>query len=301
MRVGYLGGLGRSGTTLLARLLGSLPGVCDVGELCHLWERGVVADERCGCGRAFHDCPFWQAVGERAFGGWQHVDVTRIGYLRSQVDRARHVPKLARPPRTTRRLLIDYLRVHEQLYAAISEISGCDLVLDSSKHGSLAFCLHHARELDLRIVHCVRDSRAVAYSWQRTVQRPEAAQPSVMPVYSPLRSAALWTLENGLIEALGRRGNPVHLLRYEDLVDDPMAALRAVCRFLDCPEPPPGLVSDHTAHLAASHSVSGNPMRFLDGAVSITPDEAWRRERSSAATRLVSALTLPLRLKYGYT
>ena len=67
--VGYLGGLGRSGTTLLARLLGELRGVCSVGEICHLWERGVRDDERCGCGEQFHDCEFWAAVGKTAFGG----------------------------------------------------------------------------------------------------------------------------------------------------------------------------------------------------------------------------------------
>lgn len=302
LRVGYLGGLGRSGTTLLARLLGSVPGVCDVGEICHLWERGVAGNERCGCGVAFHDCPFWRAVGERAFGGWERVDVAQIGYLRTQVDRVRHVPKLAaRPPRATRQLLTDYLRVHEQLYAAISSVSGCDLVLDSSKHGSLAFCLRHADGLELRIVHCVRDSRAVAHSWARTVERPESAEPSLMPVYSPLRSAALWTLENGLIETLARRGTPVHRLRYEDLVAEPMTALRAVSAFLGCPPPRADLVEHGNANLGTSHSVSGNPMRFHDGAIAIAPDDAWRRERSSASTRLVSALTFPFRMKYGYS
>ena len=33
VRVIYLGGLGRSGTTLLERLLGEIPGVCASGEL----------------------------------------------------------------------------------------------------------------------------------------------------------------------------------------------------------------------------------------------------------------------------
>ncbi|HEY2794503.1 MAG TPA: sulfotransferase, partial [Micromonosporaceae bacterium] len=36
-RVVFLGGLGRSGTTLLERILGEVPGVCALGELVHLW------------------------------------------------------------------------------------------------------------------------------------------------------------------------------------------------------------------------------------------------------------------------
>ena len=47
-RVLYLGGFGRSGSTLIERLLGELPGVCPVGELVHLWQRGVLAGERRG-------------------------------------------------------------------------------------------------------------------------------------------------------------------------------------------------------------------------------------------------------------
>ena len=49
-RVLYIGGLGRSGTTLLERILGELPGACALGEVVHLWDRDVRADERCACG-----------------------------------------------------------------------------------------------------------------------------------------------------------------------------------------------------------------------------------------------------------
>src|SRR5450755_566845 len=74
-RVVYLGGLGRSGTTLLERLLGELPGVCSVGEVVHLWQRGIAEAERCGCGEPLPGCPFWRKVGEIAFGGWAHADM----------------------------------------------------------------------------------------------------------------------------------------------------------------------------------------------------------------------------------
>src|SRR6266545_3862920 len=79
----YLGGLGRSGTTLLERLLGELPGAISLGEVVHLWERGVVDGERCGCGKSFRDCAFWNEVGQAAFGGWDHVDIERLRALRA--------------------------------------------------------------------------------------------------------------------------------------------------------------------------------------------------------------------------
>jgi len=66
VRVLYIGGLGRSGSTLIERLLGQVPGVCAVGELVHLWDRGITEDERCGCGEPFRQCPFWSQVGKTA-------------------------------------------------------------------------------------------------------------------------------------------------------------------------------------------------------------------------------------------
>jgi hypothetical protein len=71
VRVLFLGGLGRSGTTLLERVLGELPGVCPLGEVVHLRERDLRNGERCGCGATFSDCDFWRSVGEEAFGGRQ--------------------------------------------------------------------------------------------------------------------------------------------------------------------------------------------------------------------------------------
>ena len=45
---------------------------------------GIVDDDLCGCGKPFHACPFWTAVGERAFGGWSQVDVERLRWLRAR-------------------------------------------------------------------------------------------------------------------------------------------------------------------------------------------------------------------------
>jgi hypothetical protein len=95
-RVVYLGGMGRSGSTLAERLLGELPDVCAAGEVVHLWQRGVTDNERCGCGIEFGRCDFWSAVADAAFGGWSTIDVRRIADLRAAVDRTRFIPRLAR-------------------------------------------------------------------------------------------------------------------------------------------------------------------------------------------------------------
>src|SRR6185312_11260354 len=94
-RILSIAGAGRSGSTLLAMLLGGLPGCTAVGELRHIWERGVIANRLCGCGEPFHECPFWTAVGREAFGGWDAVDAERQAARLWRVGRQRHFPLVA--------------------------------------------------------------------------------------------------------------------------------------------------------------------------------------------------------------
>jgi hypothetical protein len=322
-RVLYLGGFGRSGSTLIERLLGELPGVCPVGELVHLWQRGVLAGERCGCGAPFHDCPFWQRVGAIAFGGWSNADADQISSLRRQVDRNRFIPLLATSegPPAFRRALNEYLSVYLRLYSAVAEASGCRIVVDSSKLASLAFCLHWCGDLDLRVLHVVRDSRAVAYSWMRHVSRPDVAPPrsdgppvqrtaaahSYMTKYPPVSAALRWNIQNSALHVLARTGTPTSLVRYEDMVRDPESVLREVAAFAGVPvsdEPLRFLSGDGVGHHAdlgaAAHTVSGNRVRFLSGRVPIRRDDAWQAAMPAGRRRTVTALTLPLLGRYGY-
>jgi hypothetical protein len=307
-KVIYLGGMGRSGSTLIERLLGELPGVCVAGEAVHLWERGVLANERCGCGTEFRSCEFWSRVGDFAFGGWPNLDVQRIAELRASVDRTRFIPLLATRSLAAglRRDLGAYTGYYHRLYQALATVSGCRTIVDSSKHASLAFCLSHREELDLRVVHLVRDSRAVAYSWTRQVRRPEAAAESFMTRYSPLRAAREWNAQNGALRLLARTGTPVTLLRYEDLIQAVKPALRSLANFAGLAAPDTGLAfiggegPAQWARLHRAHTAAGNPMRFTAGRIAIRSDDRWQQELPDSARRAVTALTLPLLSHYGY-
>ena len=308
LRVIYLGGLGRSGSTLLERLIAELPGVNALGEVVHLWQRGLADNERCGCGHRFGDCAFWSLVGKAAFGGWDHVSVGRVAELKNAVDRTRFIPLLAGPglPARMRQSLTEYTSYYLRAYQAVAEVTGDVAMVDSSKHASLAFCLSRRPEIDLRVVHLVRDSRAVAYSWTKTVARPEASSESYMTTYAPVRAAGQWNAENSALQLLARRGTPVLRIRYEDLIKSPERTVRTLARFA-------GLRADDTALgflgndgesrravLHEAHTASGNPIRFATGAVSIHGDDRWRAAMPGWHRRTVTAMTLPLLAHYGY-
>lgn len=307
-RVIYLGGLGRSGSTLLERLLAEQPGVCACGEVVHLWQRGITGNERCGCGRQFGDCDFWAQVGAAAFGGWDKVSLDRLARLRESVDRTRFVPLLAGPvlPAAMRRDLAEYTSYYLRVYQAVAQVSGRTTIIDSSKHASLAFCLSWRRELDLRVIHLVRDSRAVAFSWTTRVARPEASAESYMTTYRPAAAAAHWNAQNGALHLLARRGTPVFRVRYEDLVEAPEPTLAELARFAGLSAPGQGPAfsrgdgDTRSVMLGTAHTVSGNPMRFSAGPTAIRGDERWRTAMPAPQRRAVTALTLPLLARYGY-
>lgn len=275
--------------------------------MVHLWLRGVRDDERCGCGAAFSGCPFWQRVGQQAFGGWDRVDLARVTRLRARVDRSRFLPLLA-SARLRRRLqpsLGEYAAYYRRTYAAVAAVSGRPVVIDSSKHVSLAFCLSGVAGLDLRVVQVVRDSRAVAYSWRQIVRRPEAAG-SQMSTYPAASAAMRWDVQNGAVDRLRRLGVPTLRVRYEDFIADPALVLDRIAAFcgLAAGADQACLGTDGGgqwwADLGPAHTVSGNPMRFRTGRIPIRSDDRWRDAMRVADRCLVTALTLPLLARYGY-
>ena len=300
-RVLYLGGSGRSGTTLIERLTGELPGVCPLGEVVHLWERGLRGNEPCGCGTPLRECPFWTKVGESAFGGWDRFDVDRMLALKASVDRNRFIPELAAPRLrgSLARDVAEYVAAYRELYAAAAEVSGADVVVDSSKHASLAHALRWCDDLDLRVLQVVRDPRAVAYSWTKEMRRNAGAD---MDRFTPAAAANLWTVMNGAFHLLASRGVTLRRGRYEDFIAAPVAGVREIARFAGVPVRAGDLayLGDDRAGLTVAHTASGNPMRFVTGEVALRRDEAWRSELPAADRRRVTSLTLPLLARYGY-
>ncbi len=301
-RVVFVAGMGRSGSTLLERLLGETAAMAPLGEILHLWKRGVVDNELCGCGNPFRECQFWTEVGELAFGGWERLDVGRIRALRGQVDRALLIPVLARRrlPQHTADAMAEYSSYYAALYDAATAVSGRPIVIDSSKQVSLPFCLSWSERIDLKVLHCVRDSRAVAHAWTKTVTRPEANDPQArMPTYSPAIMSVHWTLHNAGLGLLRRRGVPHLRIRYEDLVTDPACELRRVLDFLGV-DSSLSFLRGHSAELTPAHTGAGNPMRFHSGSIGIRFDDDWQRDLPDTDRRLVTLLTAPLLLRYGY-
>jgi len=59
-------------------------------------------------------------------------------------------------------------------------------------------------------------------------------------------------------------------------------------------------VGERSVHLAHSHGVAGSRTRFTTGRIELEPDDAWRSTLPAGARRVVTAVTLPQLVGYGY-
>ena len=118
----YIAGIGRSGSTLLCRTLGTVDGFLATGELMRIISRGVQTGDLCSCGDPVRQCELWgPIITHLEQSGW--TPITRA----SQATRQRLtegwslVPylMLRKPPRGMARELEQYRRFLTTLYRSI--------------------------------------------------------------------------------------------------------------------------------------------------------------------------------------
>lgn len=305
-RVVYLAGDGRSGTTLLSRIFGSYDGCLAVGEVYDIWIESLNGNRICSCGAAFHDCKFWNAVMDEAFGGMDRQTAEKLSALRESVQSVRHVPLIVfpwlRPPAFQLRLQ-EYIYTVERLYLAIQKVSGCQFIIDSSKLAAYAIAIAESPRIDVSFVHITRDSRACVYSWRR--KKPEPVSGDDAPRYlrqrSLFRSAVVWGLRNSTLGWTARRFDVSAELRYEDFVRQPRETITSMVEGLGInPRGGHWTSDDEVLALNEHHIFAGNPNRVEQGTIRIRSDDEWRTRLSWVETTVVSGLTLPLLWKLGY-
>jgi hypothetical protein len=301
----FIAGFGRSGSTLLDRLLGSTPGFHSGGELAGFWNQGLVNDRLCSCGTRFSCCPFWGAVGSKSFSTLSTDEVdTVIRYLGSIFPARKMWRILVR--RTRQRLVASappqFFDITARVYQGLRDMSARRVVVDSSKLATYLALLAEVPSLEVHVVHLVRDPRAVAHSWLRPlVTDPDGC--STMPQFGAVKSAALWLIMNASVEWVARRLRlPYVRVRYEDLVKDPARIVGHIrSGILTDKDSGSGNASplEEDIDLGVAHSISGNPMRFQQGRMSVVEDADWRADPWRRRA-IVSAITFPFRWRYGY-
>jgi hypothetical protein len=302
-------GAGRSGTTVLASILGQVPSFASAGEIRWLWSRGVRERRPCACGRAPADCPVWAPVVLRTLASVDDHDhdlaLQEIIAAQSEVARLPHrlrVLRSASASDTSWPALNLVRRTMGTACHSFAAASGARVVVDTSKRPHDAAVVAALPGISLHVLHVVRDPRAVAYSWRRAKTFTVAGETRTMGTRGLPASASRWMSNSWGAEVLSRHVPEDRWLRlkYEDFCAAPFESFRAIMALLGEQGPSPFEGPD-VVRLDPGHIVAGNPSRFTTGAVKIKVDEEWRRAMSRRDQRLVSLATYPLRRRYGYT
>ena len=300
VKVLFIAGWLRSGTTVAGNVLGSAPGMVHIGELNYLWMKEHPAGFECGCGRLIFECPVWKPVFDQL-----HMTTERryeIRQLRRDAWRNDDVPKRHWEWRRGKADL-GYPTALAEVYSALVDQPGVDLVVDSTKNPSDALAASMAPGVDVHLLHVVRDPRAAAYSGMQEKSHGSDSSGHAMVQFSPSRNTFHWDVRNLLIERLVKPLVPkdrYRRVRYEDLMASPRSAFGEICEWVGIDSAALPFVDESTLKMTRSHTVMGNPNRHVDGDTTLRLDTRWVDKLGDRDRRTATALAAPLMRRYGY-
>ena len=299
-KVLYVAGMTRSGTTILDKVLNELDGFIGAGEVRSYW-RAMREPRMCGCGKIVSECEFWSDV--RAWIEARHgpLPVERAWSLQREHIRSLpvHLARLARADGGSSPGA-EYAELMTHLYQGIAAVGEAEVVVDSSKGPHDAYVLSRFTDLDLFVVHLVRDPRGVAYSWARGAWNPD--KPMDRDEHREASEVGVrWLTRNALTEVLlARRLGPRYMrVRYEDFVADPDRTITQISAMCGVGRRLAGL-SEGVVKFGTNHSVSGNPSRLSTGPVKIRTDDEWTQKMEARPMLAATIGAAPLLRRYGY-
>jgi len=279
----YIGGYGRSGSTILGTLLGSGDDVVHLGELACLRDDWANSRRRCSCGELFPECPQWsQLQPESALSSDDWRVLRRLEHLAS-------LPRLAvgLVSRREKEVLDRYARV---FLSTVSGITGSRTLVDSSKTARAAasrpLALARYGHIEVKIVHLTRSGTRCLQSLLRTGSNWELEGRDVAGRTGPIRNTLGWLMANLAATLIGRLffRHKYYRLRFEELLENPLQELTNLESWL-------GVDLDRTRQrltegdvLDIGHVLGGNRLRFqsqlrFDAVQSREPVKLSRSER----------------------
>lgn len=298
LKVIYIAGYGRSGTTLLDIALGQQPGVFAAGELTafarHVWKER----EFCACRRQANQCDFWRAVYSAWLNGRQPAALEQYGRQLAKAEWLIDPRRILWRFGASRRGRA-YGDATSSLLREIAEATGSSVIVDSSKLPGRAAALMSIKNIEVYVVHMVRDGRGVGWSMMKPYQRSveDGIQKELKP-NSLWYTAARWVSVNLGAELLRLRLPRQRSIRvrYEDFVAAPESVVESIMALVGQPYVVPEQGPDV---IRPQHQIAGSRHRMQEE-IRIKKDSGWMSRMPQAKRRLFTALAAPLLSRYGY-
>lgn len=298
----YIGGSGRSGSTLLDMILNGFPEFVSLGEV-HRLGYYVKRDEICTCGEKFSDCEFWQSVINNI--SKYSLDLSETlesdmkcialsdddsGIIKRFAERISLIvmPSALAKPLCKFVFSHNYKKIQRSigLYECVSDISRARIVVDNTKDARRMKYLHTIEPNRTKFIYLVRDGRAVCFSAMKRKN------------ISMHKAALTWAIAQikQIIVLLTIPKNQRLIIKYEDLCTKQQTVLDELFEFLQIKNTSRFIALDRSS----SHGLGGNPMRFRRDEKCIKLDEKWKLDLSERDKKSFSFLAGWLNRSLGY-
>lgn len=276
LKILYVLGRGRSGSTFVENALAERSGLALLGE-SRLWPRVYHDDHNCSCGAPKTKCPFWAPAIDTL------VDQPTAKEAFQRTIRRSFLWTSILPAFLVKRIYAKEIAAIEAFYLHLAETHGLKQVIDSSKNPAFGRLLALAPRLNVTLLHVVRHPLGVAYSWKR--QRSSGSKHKLhRQIKSVYRSTIEWTFSNLLSElAKLQVQGPHYTIAYEKL---------GTTDALDHIE----LQTSENGPIER-HAMSGNPSA-ASRETGFRLDEAWRDGLTGFEKAACRVLSFPLDLLY---
>ena len=285
-----------SGSTLLSFLLGTHPDVSTIGERKKFYIKSLKpdhqGDQHCSCGKLFVECEYWNQIREgvlaRVRPDQLATNVTNFRLFRNKylnrLAQGLVIPSLVKGKSVPFKKKIQNLcEVNRIIVEEVLKLDGNHVFLDSSKPIRQAVYLDQIDNLDLYVIHLVRDPRAQISSALKYNE------------WTTEQATRIWIREMNLNQRIFQRWNVARYdLRYEDLCRKPEEKLKEMLTFA-------GLNPDLASldFRKFQQHIMGNQSMRLGGVSEIKERRDWQKRLADSDVKIIEKLTQDFRHYYA--
>ena len=252
----YIAGTARSGSTILATLLGSCDGVVNVGEVTHIGRDGFLNNKPCTCNCEAKTCPVWGEVIDKV----QTSEVSNVEHIFSSTDR--HIG-----------VLIAFLRhifhfqnkkwtaLNKTIFEELGSSSGASTIVDSSKYAARGLLLSDTFQHRTKIICITRSPQGLLEAFSKKNEKEQLRKTS--------RQACVYyfiTVISLRIASFCSRKKHIWIT-YEELLENPIDVLLKIEGFLNTDLTQAKRLVENSLPLSTGHVITGNRLRHLKGVV----------------------------------
>lgn len=298
IRVLFIAGAGRSGTTFLSLMLSQHEDTQNVGQIRDL-PQAVRQNAPCSCNQPVPTCAFWQVVRTEFTARHGKAALDELDEGMAGFQKAANKVDEWQDPRARAGLAkanADFLARFRDLYLITADAAGGTMLIDSSKSVHLALALSLIPEIDLYVLNLVRDPRAVSISWAKVLKNEQKLRGRTRN----------WVGRQQRLQLI-KQANPEKfmVLRYEDLTSDPVRWVAEIQKWAGLATDASFFIDANTATISWDRAhlfppANATVLKERKSEIAIKPADSWRDPKNAALHKMAEELTFPEAENFGY-